>query len=66
MVKYISTEFDWHPSWSYAPLFKRNGFGERSDLPIQRIRDALAEIKRVGKKDAADGALLLLRKLSVS
>jgi hypothetical protein len=54
-------------SWQFAPRFKRNGFGWRSDLPIQRIKEALAEIKQVGKKDpvlAAEGAIVLIGKLS--
>jgi len=53
--------------WQFAPRFKRNAFGWRSDPPIQRIKEALAEIKQVGKKDpvlAAEGAIVLLGKLS--
>ncbi len=53
--------------WQFAPRFKRNAFGWRSDTPIQRIKEALAEIKLVGKKDpvlAAEGAIVLLGKLS--
>jgi len=54
-------------TWQFAPRFKRNAFGWRSDAPIQRIKEALAEIKLVGKKDpvlAAEGAIVLLGKLS--
>ncbi len=53
--------------WQFAPRFKRNAFGWRSDTPIQRIKEALAEIRQVGKKDlalAAEGAIVLLGKLS--
>ena len=53
--------------WQFAPRFKRNAFGWRSDAPLQRIKEALAEIKLVGKKDpvlAAEGAIALLGKLS--
>jgi len=53
--------------WQFAPRFKRNAFGWRSDTPIQRIKEALAEIKLVGKKNpvlAAEGAIVLLGKLS--
>ena len=67
MVKHTSTESDQHHSWSFAPRFKRNGFAWRSDIPIQRIKEALAEFKRAGEKDpahAAEGALLLLRRIS--
>lgn len=55
-----------HP-WQFAPRFRRHAFGWRSDLPIQRIKEALSEIKQVGRKDpvlAAEGAVLLLEKLS--
>ena len=54
-------------SWQFAAHFKRNAFGWRSDLPIKRIKEALAEIKLVGKKNpvmAAEGAIVLLGKLS--
>lgn len=53
--------------WQFAPRFRRNAFGWRSDTPIQRIKEALAEIKLVFKKDpilAAEGAITLLGKLS--
>ncbi|MEO7106126.1 MAG: hypothetical protein ABIZ09_07125 [Rhodoferax sp.] len=53
--------------WQFAPRFKRNAFGWNSDVPIQRIKEALSEIKQAGKHDpvlAAEGAILLLGKLS--
>jgi len=53
--------------WQFAPRFRRNAFGWRSDLPIKRIKEALAEIKLVAKKEpvlAAEGAVILLEKLS--
>lgn len=53
--------------WEFAPRFRRNAFGWRSDTPIQRIKEALAEIKQVARKDpalAAEGAVLLLEKLA--
>ena len=52
--------------WQFAPRFKRGAFGWRSDLPIKRIKEALAEIKAVGKIDAvlaAEGAVLFIEKL---
>jgi len=52
--------------WQFAPRFRRNAFGWKSDTPIQRIKEALAEIKAVTKKDpvlAAEGAVLFLEKL---
>lgn len=53
--------------WQFAPRFRRNAFGWKSDTPIQRIKEALVEIKAVAKKEpllAADGAVLLLEKLA--
>lgn len=53
--------------WQFAPRFRRNAFGWKSDTPIQRIKEALAEIKAVAKKEpvlAADGAVLFLEKLA--
>jgi hypothetical protein len=55
-----------HP-WQFAPRFRRNAFGWQSDTPIQRIKEALAEIKAVAKKEpvvAAEGAVRFLEKLS--
>lgn len=53
--------------WQFAPRFRRQAFGWRSDTPIQRIKEALAEIKQVARKEpalAAEGAVLLLEKLA--
>lgn len=53
--------------WQFAPRFRRSAFGWRSDVPIQRIKEALVEIKAVARKDpvlAAEGAVTLLEKLS--
>ena len=53
--------------WQFAPRFRRNAFGWRSDTPRQRIKEALAEIKQVARKEpilAAEGMVLLLEKLS--
>lgn len=53
--------------WQFAPRFRSRAFGWRSDTPIQRIKEALAEIKLVAKKEpvlAAEGAVILLEKLS--
>lgn len=52
--------------WQFAARFRRNAFGWKSDTPIQRIKEAVSEIKATAKKDpvlAADGAVLLLEKL---
>lgn len=53
--------------WQFAPRFRRNAFGWQSDTPMLRIKEALAEIKSVAKKEpilAAEGAVRLLEKLS--
>ena len=47
--------------WQFAPRFRRNAFGWKSDTPIQRIKEALAAIKTVAKKEpvlAAEGSVL--------
>lgn len=54
-------------TWQFAPGFRSKAFGWKSDIPIQRIREALSEIKLVAKKEpviAAEGAIVLLEKLS--
>ena len=53
--------------WQFSSRFRRHAFGWRSDTPIQRIKEALAEIKTVARKEpvfAAEGAVTLLEKLS--
>jgi hypothetical protein len=53
--------------WQFAARFRRHAFGWRSATPIQRIKEALAEIKQVARKEpvlAAEGAVTLLEKLS--
>jgi hypothetical protein len=53
--------------WQFSTRFRRCAFGWRSDTPIQRIKEALVEIKQVARKEpviAAEGAITLLEKLS--
>jgi len=53
--------------WEFAPRFRRNAFGWKSQPPIQRIKEALSEIKQVARKEpvlAAEGAVLFLCKLA--
>jgi hypothetical protein len=53
--------------WQFAPRFRRAAFGWKSNTPILRIKEALTEIKAVGKKEpvlAAEGAVLFLEKLA--
>jgi hypothetical protein len=33
--------------WQFVPRFRRNALGWKSDTPIQRIKEALTEIKAV-------------------
>jgi len=53
--------------WAFAARFRRGAFGWKSALPIQRLKEALAEIRQIARADpvlAADGAVALLEKLS--
>lgn len=53
--------------WTFAARFRRQAFGWKSALPIQRLKEAVAEIRLVARSDeilAAEGAVLLLEKLS--
>jgi hypothetical protein len=53
--------------WQFAARFRRHAFGWRSEVPIQRIKEAVAELKAAAKKDpalAAEGTVKLLEKLS--
>jgi hypothetical protein len=52
--------------WQFAARFCRHAFGWRSQPPIQRIKEALHEIRQVARKDpitAAEGSVLLLEKI---
>ena len=53
--------------WQFAARFRYHAFGWQSGKPIQRIKEALSEIKLVAKKEpelAAAGAVLFLEKIS--
>jgi hypothetical protein len=53
--------------WTFASRFRRNAFGWRSSLPIQRLKEAISEIRSAARADGAlgaEGAVLLLEKLS--
>ncbi|NHZ79556.1 hypothetical protein F2P44_09730 [Massilia sp. CCM 8695] len=53
--------------FQFSSRFRRNAFGWKSDTPIQRIKEALAEIKALARKEpllAAEGAVLFLEKLA--
>ena len=53
--------------WQFVARFRYHAFGWQSDKPIQRIKEALSEMKRVAKKEpelAAAGAVLFLEKIA--
>ncbi len=53
--------------WTFRSQFRAGAFGWRSDLPIKRIKEAVAEIKKAARKDevlAAEGAVIFLEKVS--
>lgn len=53
--------------WAFKARFRRHAFGWRSQPAITRIRQAVAEIKKVAKKDpvlAAEGAIAFLERVS--
>jgi hypothetical protein len=54
-------------SWTFRSRFRASAFGWRSDLPIKRIKEAVAEIKKAARKDkvlGAEGAVNFLEKAS--
>jgi hypothetical protein len=53
--------------WQFTVRFRRNAFGWRSQPAIQRVREAVSEIKRAARSDpvlGAEGAVLFLEKVS--
>ena len=53
--------------WTFRSQFRAGEFGWRSDLPIKRIKEAVAEIKKAARKDkvlGAEGAVIFLEKVS--
>ena len=53
--------------WQFRASFRRNSFGWRSQPAIKRVKEAVAEIKKVAKKDkllATEGAVIFLEKVS--
>jgi hypothetical protein len=55
--------------WQFAARFRRDAFGWRSQPAIQRVREAISEIKKVARRDpvlAAEGAVLFLEKVSLA
>lgn len=53
--------------WEFKARFRRHAFGWRSQPAIQRVKQAVAEIKKVARRDqvlAADGAVAFLERVS--
>ncbi|MBI4587230.1 MAG: hypothetical protein HY725_00190 [Candidatus Rokubacteria bacterium] len=53
--------------WEFTRRFRRRAFGWKSQPAIQRVRQAVSEIKKVARRDpilAAEGAVLLLERVS--
>jgi hypothetical protein len=53
--------------WTFRSQFRAGAFGWRSELPIKRIKEAVAEIKKTACKNrvlGADGAVIFLEKVS--
>jgi hypothetical protein len=53
--------------WEFKARFRRHAYGWRSQPAIQRVREAVSEIKKVSRQDpvlAADGAVALIERLS--
>ena len=54
-------------TWKFKARFRRRGFGWRSQPAVQRVREAVAEIRGVARKDpvlGGEGAVALLERLS--
>lgn len=55
--------------WEFRARFRRDAFGWRSQPAILRVKQAVAEIKKVAKKDpelAAEGTVLFLERVSAA
>ena len=53
--------------WTFAPRFRRDAFGWRSQPALARVKEAVSEIKKTVRKNpvlAADGAVLFLERVS--
>ena len=54
-------------TWEFKARFRRSSFGWRSQPAIQRVKEAVSEIKKVARREpvlAADGAVTFLERLS--
>jgi hypothetical protein len=53
--------------WEFKARFRRHAFGWRSQPAVQRVKEAVSEIKQVARRDpvlAAEGAVSFLERLS--
>ncbi|MFA5890826.1 MAG: hypothetical protein WDA27_07735 [Actinomycetota bacterium] len=53
--------------WEFKPRFRRNAFGWKSQPAIARVKQAVAEIKKVARANpvlAAEGAVIFLERVS--
>src|SRR5436853_965003 len=53
--------------WEFKSRFRRHAFGWRSQPAIQRIKQAVSEIKKVARRDpvlGGEGAVMLLERIS--
>src|SRR5437867_6483639 len=53
--------------WEFKARFRRHAFGWKSQPAIQRVKQAVSEIKKVARKDpalAADGAVAFIERIS--
>ena len=64
---------DWQVSgpdphrWEFKARFRRNAFGWRSQPAVQRVKQAVTEIKGVARRDpllGAEGAVTFLERVS--
>src|SRR5215207_8153621 len=56
-------------TWEWKARFRRHAFGWKSQPAITRIKQAVAEIKKVAKKDpllAAEGAVAFFERVSAA
>ena len=56
-------------SWTFRSRFRRHAFGWRSQAAINRIKEAVSEIKKAARKDpvlGGEGAVLFLEKISLA
>ncbi|MFO0695069.1 MAG: hypothetical protein U0230_16030 [Polyangiales bacterium] len=54
-------------TWRWKASFRRHAFGWKSQPPITRIKEAVSEIQKIGKKQpmlAAEGAVAFLERVS--